>query len=296
MRKFLLKVLLMVSFLLPLTFAAPEKTILDDGKLSQQVQNWQWKLTVGDGLKQTIRGLFYPGNDWWFFYNSLMRIGVLILLFFLMWAGTEFILNANDENKRKKAQLSFLYILYGTALFFGANWILTSGLKLWSPIAPDELVRNTSEAVLLATIWILRALAYFVAIILIIYFWYKIIAAFDKEDKIANARRGVMNVAIALAFIGVIEFIYGAASRSTFRTEIWDFLVRVAKVLWWVIGASLVLMILYAGVLLITSRWDEEAYQKAKTILKVAFIIIIIIALFLLLFYQLFWELTKLIP
>lgn len=63
MRKFLLKVLLMVSFLLPLTFAAPKETILDNGELSQQVQNWQWNLTVGDGLKQTIRGLFYPGND-----------------------------------------------------------------------------------------------------------------------------------------------------------------------------------------------------------------------------------------
>ena len=64
MRKFLLKVLLMVGFLLPLTFAAPTETILDnDSTLSTQVQNWQWKLTVGDGLKQTIRGLFYPGND-----------------------------------------------------------------------------------------------------------------------------------------------------------------------------------------------------------------------------------------
>ncbi len=292
MKKLFLKILVVIGLLSSLSFAAPKQNLLDQNP----VEDLQWQLEAKGGLKQTIRTLFYPSSDGGFFYGSLMRIGVLVLLFFLMWAWTEFILSADDENKRKKAQLSFLYILYGTALFFGANWILTLWLKLWSPVAPDELVRNTSEAVLLATIWILRALAYFAAIVLIIYFGYKIIAAFDKEDKIANARRGVMNVAIALAFIGVIEFIYGAASRSSFRTEIGDFLVRVAKVLWWLIGASLVLMILYAGVLLITSRWNEEAYQKAKTILKVAFVVILTIALFLLLFYQLFWELTKLIP
>ena len=294
MKKFFFKLLLIASFLLPIIFAKPPTNLLDEAP--EEVKNFQWQLRPEGDLKQTIRSLFYPSSDGWFLYWSLMRIWVLILLFFLMWAGIEFILNADDENKRKKAQLSFLYILYGTALFFGANWILTLGLKIWSPVAPDELVRNTSEAVLLASIWILRVLAYFVSIVLIIYFWYKIIAAFDKEDKIANARRGVMNVAIALTFIGVIEFIYGAASRSSFRTEIWDFLVRSAKVLGWLIGVSLVLMTLYAWVLLITSRWDEEAYQKAKTILKVVFIVIITIALFLLLFYQLFWELTKLIP
>jgi len=54
-----------------------------------------------------------------------MYIGVLILLFFLMWAGIEFILNANNEEKRRKAMISFVYILYGVVFFFGAHWILS---------------------------------------------------------------------------------------------------------------------------------------------------------------------------
>ena len=147
----------------------------------------------------------------------------------------------------------------------------------------------------MAAISVLRALAYFWAILMIIFFGYKIIAAMDKEDKIANARRGALNVLLALAFIAVIEFIYGAASRSEFKTQIGEFLVRVATVLGWIFGASIVLMIIYAGVLLITSQGNEEAYEKAKTILKVIFVLLLTIALFMLLFYQFFGELVNIV-
>jgi hypothetical protein len=57
-------------------------------------------------------------------------IGFAVLVLYIVYAGIQFVLHADDEGKIKQAQSSFLYIMIGAALFFGATWILGSALKI----------------------------------------------------------------------------------------------------------------------------------------------------------------------
>jgi hypothetical protein len=141
--------------------------------------------------------------------------------------------------------------------------------------------------VLLNILSFLKVLAYFVAILMIIYYGFQIIRAYEKDDKIKAARTGVINVILALIFIRVIDFLYSILQTKNFKDQIVDILARFAKLGLYVVGFIALGTIFYAAVLLLTSRGDENAWKKAKTIVINIFLVIIVIALFLLIINQL---------
>lgn len=243
-------------------------------------------------LRDNVRELFVP-TDWWQIWTAIRVIWVGVFFLFLIWSGIQFLLWASDETKVKEAQKSLLYIWYWIVLFFGVTWILWDVLQLSTTSVSwtEDIVEGVGDNILFQALTFLKAAAFFAAIIMIFYYWYRIIQAFEKEDKITEARKWVINVLIALVFIKVIDFLYYIAQQQDFRSQAWELLIWFAQILGYILWAWLLIAIFYAWFLMLTSRWEEEQFNKWKNLIKSVFIVGLIIMLFLLIIYQIINEL-----
>lgn len=69
------------------------------------------------------------------------------------------------------------------------------------------------------------------AIIMAVVYGYQMITAMDKDELAIKARKGIMNVLLALVGIKVIDFIYFIAQEQTFGTKMQTLLFNAAKML-----------------------------------------------------------------
>ncbi len=252
-------------------------------------------------LMDNIKNLFYPnaitptspcaGGSQWGQLRTLMRsIWFIILFVFLVVTGINFIMSAKEPDGAKKAFTSLMYILYGAFLIFGVTWILWTVLNIWNLQWSGQLVNSVQNWIFLQILSFFKVLAFFAAIIMLVVSGFRMMAAMDKSDKIAIARKWAINVVISLVFIKVIDYIFFIAQTPTFGAKAADLIINVAIVLGWILGSLFVLALFYAGYLLITSSGKEDALKKAKWIILNIFIISLVIFLFLLIVYQVFNE------
>lgn len=242
-------------------------------------------------LQTNILSIFYPTEKNSQIWQAIRIIWVGIFFVFLVWGGVLFLLWAWDESSLKKAKMNLIYIMYWGVLFFGVTWILGTALNIWWVTWTEDLVWNIWDNIMFQVLSFLKAAAFFMAVVMIFYYWYRMIQAFEKEDKISEARKWIINVVVALVFIKVIDFIYYIAQQNTFKTQAGELLIWFSKILWYILWALLIISIFYSWFLMITSRWEEDQFNKWKNIIKAVFIISLIIMLFLLIIYQVIGEL-----
>ena len=120
--------------------------------------------------------------------------------------------------------------------------------------------------------------------------WFKIMSAMDQSDKLKSAKKGIMNIVIALVLIKIIDYVYYIAQSPSFASKASDLIVNVATVMGYVLWAMLVAAIFYAGFLLITSSGKEESMKKATGMIVNIVIVAAVVFLFLLIVYQIFNE------
>lgn len=289
-KKILLAILLFIMFFVGFLFAAP--SVLDTvNKVSwkQWVNLYKIKwLNSTQSLSNNIKALFYPSTyGWWEIWKFIRTLWVWVLILFLIRAWFLILIKADNEWERKKAQMNFLYILYGAVLFFWATWILgTMQFEWWTRTLIDSAQRN----VFLQILTFLKASAFFVAMLMIIYYWYRIMQAMDKEDRIKESRKGIINVIIALVFIKIIDFFFFIAQKEQFASDAWKTIITINKMIWYILWWFIVLAVIYAWVLLVTSSWEEDKWTKAKATITTVFLVVIIIAIFLLIIQQVLQE------
>jgi len=255
-------------------------------------QNVWYNVTVsrGTSLEWNIRNLFFPDawRRWWIIWEKLRVIAVWLLFIFLVWAGALFVLNADDDGELKKAKMNIVYILYWAFLVFASVFLLWYILNVWwDATTAEEVVIWTQRDIIWTILIFLKSAAYYIAILMMVYYWYKIVQAQEKEDKIKAGRTGALNIIIALVAIKVLDYVYFIAQKSNLKAEAWNFLVWAWKILGWVLWVIIIVAILYAAILLITSRWNEEAWKKSKTIIRNVFIVIFVLFLFIVIVYDL---------
>gem|GEM_PF-1349046 len=69
------------------------------------------------------------------------------------------------------------------------------------------------------------------AIILIIYHGLQIIRSYEKEEKLTEARKAVVNVLAVLILIKVIDYVYFIAYDNGFKTKAVDFIIEISKLM-----------------------------------------------------------------
>jgi len=283
------KILIYLSFLLWIAFnisyAVPNfnNQWKDIGYNISEV--WKWA-----ELKDNIMNLFFPRsswNQWWIIWDKLLVVAVWLLFLFLIRSWALFVLWADDDGELKKAKLNLVYILYWAFLIFASVWLLWNILHVWWNTQASDVLIHTQRDIIWNILIFLKSIAYFLALIMMVYYWYQIIQAQEKEDKIKAWKNGVLNIILALIAIKVLDYVYYIAQTSNFKNKAWDLISSSAKVLWWILWVIIILAIIYSAILLFTSKWNEESWKKAKTIIRNVFIVILVIFLFIVILYDL---------
>jgi hypothetical protein len=242
-------------------------------------------------LKDNIRDMFYPSAVWTNkLWPILQTVAWLIFFIFIVVVGATFMLNADEDAKITNAKNSLMYLMYGGFLVFGSMWLLRQLNVEFSQWWAD-LVLAVKDKLIFNFISFIKAGAFFVAILLIIYHGLQIIRAYEKEDKLTEARKAIVNILAVLVLIKVIDYIYVIAYDGGFKTKAVTFIIEVSKLLWRGIGILAVLYLIYAGFMLVTGQWESDKLKKSTNIIKGIFFAVLIIFLFLLTMYQLFKDL-----
>ncbi len=254
---------------------------------------WWYTISAVDSnssLRDNIFALFFP-SSWWswgIIWNKLQTVFVWLLFIFIIWAWALFVLKSNDEWELKKSKMNLLYIVYWTFLVFGSVWILWTTLNVWwATTDASTTVIAAQNDIIWSILIFLKSAAYYIAIILIVYYGYKIMQAQEKEDKIKSARTWAINVILALIAIKVLDYIYFIAQEWTFGEDAGNFIASAWTVLGWVLWVIIILVLIYAWFLLITSRWDEEKFKKSKTLIRNVFLVVFVLFLFIVIVFDL---------
>lgn len=258
-----------------------------------------------EGVKDTnkiidnIKALFYPDDvNGGAIRDALRVLGVAIFFALLVRTGIKFILNADDPEEVKKNRLMLLYIFLGAAVFFLARRILSKLLNIWGIEGVFEdgnfftFVSQATNKVAVLILGFLKAIAFFVALIFLLWYGFKMVTAVGEEEKVKAARQGILNVVLALIFIKIIDYLYYMALSPDFTGNAINFIVQASKFIAYLIGAALILAVLYAGYLLVTAAGNDENITKAKNILKSVFVVALLVLLFLLIIYQIFQDIV----
>lgn len=245
-------------------------------------------------LKDNITRLFSPQNDKSLIWEYIKEIMIGITILFIAWAGIDFLLNTNNPAKLKSARMSLLYILAWGFLVYAAVWIVGSLFNLSGNSGPADVLTYTLTQKLFFTILsFLKAGAFFLAIIMAVVYGYQMITAMDKDELATKARKGIMNILLALVGMKVIDFIYFIAQEQTFGTKLQTLLLNTAKILWWGMGAIMVAVLIYGWFRYISAQGDEAKAKDAQKMIIKIFYAVLIVFMFLLITRQIIDAFTK---
>ena len=286
-KKFIIAISLFITSIIGISYTVPSFEENGGKTIWYNISNY---VNKSNTLEDNLRNLFFP-NTWrngGIIWEKLRIIAVWLLFIFLVWAGALFLMDADNEWELKKAKLNILYILYWAFLVFASVWLLWSVLNIWQEwTTANTAVIATQKNIIWTLLIFFKSAAYYIAILMMVYYWFIIVKAQEKEDKIKAARTGALNIILALIAIKVLDYVYYIAQKSSFKHDAGQFIVWAWKILWWVLGVMLVLAVLYASSLLITSRWSEEDWKKAKIIIRNVFLVVFVLFLFIVIIYDL---------
>ena len=307
LQRILITCLWVSAFLIPLQSHA--STFLSDFALPLS-QVWWWgdeRVYVFDNLDDeknlidNLKTLFFPDLDGWGgqIWAVIKNIAAGLLVLLLIRSAAKLLFSLWDPEKVKWAFKTIgLVLAWGLLIFFVIE-ILQTLLDVWwlEELWLDDwdswsLIENIWNNLVLFILSLLKAAAYFVAIGMIVYYGIKIVWAFGDTWVIKTAAQWILNVVLALLFIKVIDYLFFLAANPSDFTDgaIW-FIVAASKFVWVVLWILMVLALIYAWYLYITSAGEDDRISQASTLIKNVFIIVVITMLFLLIIYQIFFDL-----
>ena len=258
-------------------------------------------------LRENIVSLFYPRYDWKTsaIYWVLRGITLWVMIIFIVVAGASLLLNKKPEESKKHLSC-LLYIMLWWVFIYASNRLFGSVLNFnqgdftLDPSGQQAgglwwftRVLIWKGSVFFVVLSAIKAFAFFLAIIMIVVTWFKVIAAWDWE-KWKKLVKWIVNVVVALLIIKWVDFIYYlAADSSTFIENTSNLIINVAKVFAWIYWVIVFIMVLVAGYLYITDWWDGSSFKKASNVLVNILLSALVLFGFLLITYQIFAEFQK---
>jgi len=252
-------------------------------------------------IEENIRNLFYPSTTKWtpgcsvatggLLWDAVKLITFGLIFLFVVIAGMWFLLNAAEGGK--KSAMNLVYLAYGSFLVYGSIWILGFVLNVENVAGSADLVNNLQNNLFLQILSFFKVLAFFIAIFMMVWTGFKMMSALDKEDKIKEGRKWLVNIIVALVLIKIVDYVFYIAQSVSFASKASALILDIAKVLWWTLGIVFVLWLLFAGYSMFMSNGDEKVMKKTKSILMNIFMISLVLFFFLLIIYEIFKEFVK---
>jgi len=279
---------------LPPSFNENFAEIIDnkDNKSDSQWRiEWMYKRKVNyqENIRDNIRALFYPTVDWnsqiwqiirmlcfWFIFVYIVYIGIMMLRY-------------SAEDKEKEYMMSLLYtIIWATVVLISTRIAQSIPIDTWW--WSQWLVENLENKIFFQILIALKSMAFFVAIVMMLWYGYQSIQSVSGEDKLSIAKQWVLNIIMALVFIKWIDYVYFIAQNPDMKSKTTELIVEVIKILLYLIWAFFTFYILYSGFKLITDRWEWEWMTNFKKVATWIFLWSILIFIFLLILYQVISE------
>jgi hypothetical protein len=243
-------------------------------------------------IMDNVKNIFYPDSSGqgWKLRDIIKVLWFIVFVVMLVWQWFQYTLQADDEKKVEWFHMNFAYIFLWGIIFFWATWILWIGLNVWWDGWSTELINKLDNSILFQIFSGLRAGAFFVAIILLWFTWWRIMAALDSEDKIKAWRQWILNIVISLLIIKIIDYIYYVAQTPDFRSKATELIVEVSKVLWYVLGWFFTIALIYYWFRLMFSNGDDEGLKKVRSVITAVFLWSLVLFIFFLIIYQITQE------
>lgn len=279
--------------------------------LTQWEPDSKWRVEVvydlgidsDKSLKDNIRCLFYPNSymvPWCWaastggkIWDIFRYIWFAILVIYIVMAWVTLLLEWDSPDKVTESLKSLFYMLYWALLFFGVTWILWWVLWIETVQWTQGLVNGLQswpDSLFFKIITTFKTMAFFLAIIMLVIYGFRILSQSDKADKIKTMITWIINIVIALVIIKVIDYVYYIAQLPSFTQKATEFIIEIAKILWFIMWATLVLMIFYAWFLMLTDQWKSENMKKAKDVIVWVVLAGLVVFILLLIMYQIFAE------
>ena len=252
-------------------------------------------------FKQNVECLFFPtptsaGNGavaGGYLRGIIKYVGYVLVFIYLVMSAIRLVISGKKSENLKAELNNFLYIMIGAALFFWAVWLFsqvinlsaidqTSGLK-------DNLVSNTG--ILFFVLTFLKWAAFFFAIVMIVVTGFQMMNPSSGEEGWGKKLfKNLAAVIAALVSMKVVDFLYYIASQQDFTKRAGEFIIQIAKMLGYLSGSVIVIMIIYSGYLLVVDGGKWENFKKAKNTLINIVLAVGSLFLFLFVIYQIFSE------
>ena len=252
-------------------------------------------------FKQNVECLFFPtptsagsGAVAGGYLRGIIKyVGYILVFVYLVMSAIRLVISGKKSENLKAELNNFLYIMIGAALFFWAVWLFsqvinlsaidqTTGLK-------DNLVSNTG--ILFFVLTFLKWAAFFFAIVMIVITGFQMMNPSSGEEGWGKKLfKNLAAVIAALVGMKVVDFLYYIASQQDFTKRAGEFIIQIAKMLWYLSGSVIVIMIIYSGYLLVVDGGKWENFKKAKNTLINIVLAVGSLFLFLFVIYQIFSE------
>ncbi len=262
-----------------------------------QIDPSKVKVSSDKTLSENIVQLFYPsryGEN--VIYNVIRDITLWVMIAFIVWAWASILFNRKPEDVKKTLR-SLVYILIWWLFIYWANWLFGDVLNFnEDKFAAEDWVRWVRDAahqVFFVVLSALKAFAFFLAIIMLVITWFRVIAAGEGE-KWKKLVKWLINVVIGLMIIKWIDIIYYiAADTENFVKNAADLIINIAKVFAYIYWVIIVIMVIIAWYLYISDGWSWNNFKKATNVLVNILLSALVLFAFLLILYQIFAEFQK---
>lgn len=244
-------------------------------------------------LQDNIKNMFYPdlNGEWWRVRDLIKGMGLIVFIVMIIRQGLQYVLKADTGEDMKTIHTNFAYIFLWWLIFFWATWILWVGLGLsgttsWS----EQIVRNLDNNIVFQIFSGIRAAMFFMAIVILWYTGWRVIAGTDDGEKMKTAKNGLLNVIIPLIVVKVIDYIYYIAQTPDFKNQATTLIVEISKVLWYILWWFFTIILIYYGFRLMFSGGNDEHLKKVKSVIVGVFLWSLVIFIFFLIIYQITQE------
>lgn len=273
----------------------------------EHVINIEW-VSADKSISDNIKCLFYPNPDagvlpwcsntnrWWSLRGVIRYIWYALVVLFIVISWIKLLVSGSNADKVKSSLSSLLYIILWSVLFFGCIWILWTVLKFETVNGTEWLTNNlqwNNQSLLFIVLSFAKAFAFIAAVLMIVIHGFKMMSSADKADKVKIWLKGLLNVIVALVIIKIIDYVYYLAQLPDLVSEATTLIIEIAKLLWFIIWALMVIMLFYAWFLFITDQWNSENMKKAKNIIVWILVTALVIFALLLIIYEIFREFAR---
>ncbi len=223
------------------------------------------------------------GQEW--IYNALIRIARDLKNLFFMIAGVYFlvlVIKLLFSEKTEEASSNFKKWVVWISI-----WIIVTQIAyylvtiLFDKDVNIELANNFVDIIIQPFISLLETSASFIFIFIMIYSFFSLVTANWDEEKAKSWKMSVLYAIMWFVVIKVskklVDAVYGKTSCSshtnincTNTTDIKWIAEIIVNIINWMNGfiwLIVIILIIYAWFMVLTSIWDEEKLKKAKSII-----------------------------